>query len=182
MLRATSRLSRTAAAARGRGLMQLGAAMSTSAPKFTGKLACLDLEGVLIPEVWVNLAERVGVEALKRTTRDEPDYDKLMRYRLDIMAKEGLGIADINAAIESMDPLPGAEDMVAWLRERFQVVILSDTFYEFGMPFMKKLNHPTLFCHKLSIDPATSKITDFHAPARSEAQVDQRLPPPQLHP
>ena len=97
---------------------------------FTGKLACLDLEGVLIPEVWVNLADRVGVEALKRTTRDEPDYNKLMRYRLDIMNKEGLGMADINAAIESMEPLPGAVDMVAWLRERFQVVILSDTFYE----------------------------------------------------
>ena len=111
--------------------------------------------------MWVNLAERVGVEALKRTTRDEPDYDTLMRYRLDIMAKEGLGIKDINAAIESMDPLPGAVEMVAWLRERFQVIILSDTFYEFGMPFMKKLNHPTLFCHKLSID-ASGKITDYH--------------------
>ena len=103
---------------------------TSSSSLFTGKLACLDLEGVLIPEVWVNLADRVGVEALKRTTRDEPDYNKLMRYRLDIMNKEGLGMADINAAIESMEPLPGAVDMVAWLRERFQVVILSDTFYE----------------------------------------------------
>ena len=84
-------------------------------------------------QVWVNLADRVGVEALKRTTRDEPNYDTLMKYRLDIMKKEGLGIQDINAAIESMDPLPGAVEMVAWLRERFQVIILSDTFYEFGM-------------------------------------------------
>ena len=83
-----------------------------------------------------------------------------MQYRLDIMNKEGLGIADVNAAIESMEPLPGAVEMVAWLRERFQVIILSDTFYEFGMPFMKKLNHPTLFCHKLTIDPS-GKITDF---------------------
>jgi len=134
--------------------------MST-VPKYSAKLACLDLEGVLIPEVWVNLADRVGVEALKRTTRDEPDYNKLMRYRLDIMEKEGLGIADINAAIEAMDPMDGAADMVAWLRERYQVIILSDTFYEFGMPFMKKLGDPTLFCHKLSIEDS-GKITDFH--------------------
>ena len=137
-----------------------GRGMATQ-PAFTGKLACLDLEGVLIPEVWVNLAERVGVDALKRTTRDEPDYDTLMRYRLDIMEKEGLGIKDIQAAIDSMDPLPGAVEMVAWLRERFQVIILSDTFYEFGMPFMAKLNHPTLFCHKLTVDPS-GKITDYH--------------------
>ena len=107
------------AALRGRHAA-LGASRAASAAlgakrNYSAKLACLDLEGVLIPEVWVNLAEQVGVEALKRTTRDEPDYDKLMRYRLDIMAKEGLGIQDINAAIESMDPLPGAEDMVRCL-------------------------------------------------------------------
>merc|ERR1719331_2213155 len=155
-------LSRMRTASRLSPLVRNTAARSmSSSPVFTGKLACLDLEGVLIPEVWVNLAERVGVPALKRTTRDEPDYNKLMRYRLDIMKKEGLTIADVNAAIESMEPLPGAVDMVAWLRERFQVIILSDTFYEFGMPFMKKLNHPTLFCHKLSISP-TGEITDYH--------------------
>merc|ERR1719182_814021 len=155
-------LSRMRTASRLSPLVRNTAARSmSSSPVFTGKLACLDLEGVLIPEVWVNLADRVGVEALKRTTRDEPDYNKLMRYRLDIMNKEGLGMADINAAIESMDPLPGAVEMVAWLRERFQVVILSDTFYEFGMPFMKKLNSPTLFCHRLTVDP-NGKITDFH--------------------
>ena len=129
----------------------------------------------------MNLAERVGVEALKRTTRDEPDYDVLMRYRLDIMRKEGLTMHDINAAIDAMDPLDGAPEMVAWLRERFQaaaptcqgpsavahlpsaeqVIILSDTFYEFGLPFMKKLGHPTLFCHRLSVDSA-GNITDYH--------------------
>ena len=112
--------------------------------------------------MWVNLAERVGLDSLKRTTRDEPDYNKLMRYRLDIMEKEGLTLKDIQAAIDEMEPLPGAPEMVAWLRERFQVIILSDTFYEFGMPFMKKLGEPTLFCHKLEVEPATQKITDFH--------------------
>ena len=85
-----------------------------------------------------------------------------MRYRLDIMEKEGLTLKDIQAAIDEMEPLPGAPEMVAWLRERFQVIILSDTFYEFGMPFMKKLGEPTLFCHKLEVEPATQKITDFH--------------------
>ena len=133
LLRASSRLLRQPPRVKHFMGGNVAAPLSTAAPTFTGKLACLDLEGVLIPEVWVNLAERVGVEALKRTTRDEPDYNKLMRYRLDIMEKEGLTIKDVNAAIESMDPLPGAVDMVAWLRERFQVIILSDTFYEFGM-------------------------------------------------
>jgi phosphoserine/homoserine phosphotransferase len=164
MLRAASRVCRQLSRYGGATnvMNRCAAPLSTAAStKFTGKLACLDLEGVLIPEVWVNLADQVGVEALKRTTRDEPDYDVLMKYRLDIMKKEGLGIHDINAAIESMDPLPGAVDMVAWLRERFQVIILSDTFYEFGMPFMKKLGHPTLFCHKLSID-ANGTITNYH--------------------
>ena len=154
------------AALRGRHAT-LGATRAASAAlgakrNYSAKLACLDLEGVLIPEVWVNLAERVGLDSLKRTTRDEPDYNKLMRYRLDIMEKEGLTLKDIQAAIDTMEPLPGAPEMVAWLRERFQVIILSDTFYEFGMPFMKKLGEPTLFCHKLEVEPATQKITDFH--------------------
>ena len=125
------------AALRGRHAA-LGATRAASAAlgakrNYSAKLACLDLEGVLIPEVWVNLAERVGLDSLKRTTRDEPDYNKLMRYRLDIMEKEGLTLKDIQAAIDTMEPLPGAPEMVAWLRERFQVIILSDTFYEFGM-------------------------------------------------
>ena len=110
------------AALRGRHAA-LGATRAASAAlgakrNYSAKLACLDLEGVLIPEVWVNLAERVGLDSLKRTTRDEPDYNKLMRYRLDIMEKEGLTLKDIQAAIDTMEPLPGAPEMVAWLRER----------------------------------------------------------------
>jgi phosphoserine / homoserine phosphotransferase len=116
------------------------------------EIACLDLEGVLIPEVWINVAERTGIEALRATTRDIPDYDELMTQRLAILREHSLGIRDIQAVIDTMDPLPGAAEMLDWLRERFQVVILSDTFYEFGEPFMRKLGWPTLLCHKLEID------------------------------
>lgn len=116
------------------------------------EIACLDLEGVLIPEVWINVAERTGIESLRATTRDIPDYDELMTQRLSILREHGLGIRDIQAVIDTMDPLPGAAEMLDWLRERFQVVILSDTFYEFGEPFMRKLGWPTLLCHKLEID------------------------------
>lgn len=116
------------------------------------KLACLDLEGVLIPEVWINFAEATGIEALKATTRDIPDYDVLMRQRLDILAEHKLGLPDIQAVIGQMEPLPGAQAFLDWLRERFQVIILSDTYYEFGMPFMQKLGYPTLFCHNLETD------------------------------
>jgi phosphoserine/homoserine phosphotransferase len=116
------------------------------------EIACLDLEGVLIPEVWIHFAERTGIEALRATTRDIPDYDELMRQRLGILEREGLGIRDIQAVIDGMDPLPGAAEALLWLRERFQVVILSDTFYEFAEPFMRKLGWPTLLCHRLDID------------------------------
>lgn len=116
------------------------------------EIACLDLEGVLIPEVWINVAERTGIEALRATTRDIPDYDKLMTQRLAILREHRLGIRDIQAVIDTMEPLPGAAEMLEWLRERFQVVILSDTFYEFGEPFMRKLGWPTLLCHRLEID------------------------------
>ena len=116
------------------------------------EIACLDLEGVLIPEVWINFAERTGIDALKATTRDIPDYDQLMTQRLEILREHQLGIADIQDVIDGMDPLPGAGDALDWLRERFQVVILSDTFYEFAEPFMRKLGWPTIFCHKLEID------------------------------
>ena len=116
------------------------------------EIACLDLEGVLIPEVWINFAEKTGIEELKRTTRDEPDYDVLMQYRLDILNKHGYGIKDIQDVISTLKPVDGAAEFLDWLRERFQVVILSDTFYEFGMPFMKQLGYPTLLCHKLEID------------------------------
>ncbi len=116
------------------------------------EIACLDLEGVLIPEVWINVAERTGIESLRATTRDIPDYDQLMRQRLRILAEQRLGIADIQSVIAGMDPLPGAEECLGWLRERFQVVILSDTFYEFAEPFMRKLGWPALLCHRLEID------------------------------
>jgi phosphoserine/homoserine phosphotransferase len=125
------------------------------------EIACLDLEGVLIPEIWINVAERTGIEALRATTRDIPDYDELMQQRLRILAENGLGIADIQASIDTMDPLEGAADCLEWLRERFQVVILSDTFYEFAEPFMRKLGWPTLLCHKLGIDDA-GMIASYH--------------------
>ena len=102
-------------------------------------VACLDLEGVLVPEIWINVAERTGIPELRRTTRDEPDYDKLMQGRLRILAERGLGIGDIQHVIAGMEPLPGASECLAWLREHFQVLILSDTFYQFAKPLMRQL-------------------------------------------
>jgi phosphoserine/homoserine phosphotransferase len=124
------------------------------------EIACLDLEGVLIPEVWINFAERTGIEALRATTRDIPDYDQLMTQRLAILREHRLGIKDIQEVIDGMDPLPGALEALDWLRERFQVVILSDTFYEFAEPFMRKLGWPTILCHRLEIDEV-GMITDY---------------------
>ncbi len=115
-------------------------------------LLCLDLEGVLVPEIWIGVAERTGIAALRMTTRDEPDYDKLMRSRIAILEREGLGIADIHAVIGAMDPLPGAREFLDWARERTQVLILSDTFYQVAMPLMRKLGWPTLFCNFLDVD------------------------------
>ena len=115
-------------------------------------VACLDLEGVLIPEVWIGVAEPTGIGALRRTTRDEPDYDKLMRGRLALLAQNNLGLKDIQAVIDTMDPLPGATTFLEQLRGRYQIVILSDTYYEFAEPFMRKLGWPTLFCHRLECD------------------------------
>jgi phosphoserine/homoserine phosphotransferase len=115
-------------------------------------VACLDLEGVLVPEIWINVAERTGIAELRRTTRDEPDYDKLMRGRIRILAERGLGLSDIQRVIGGMAPLPGANEMLGWLRERFQVVILSDTFYQFAKPLMRQLDEPTLFCNDLELD------------------------------
>ncbi len=117
-------------------------------------IACLDLEGVLVPEIWINIAECTGIDALRRTTRDEPDYDKLMRNRLEILDARQLGIVQIQDVIEGMEPLEGAREFLAWLREDWQVVILSDTFYQFAKPLIAKLGHPTLFCHDLEIDDA----------------------------
>ncbi len=124
------------------------------------ELACLDLEGVLIPEIWIAFAEKTGIEALKATTRDVPDYDVLMRQRLRILDENGLKLPDIQAVIAELEPLPGAVEFVDWLRARFQLVILSDTFYEFAMPLMKPLGHPTLLCHKLVVDES-GRVTDY---------------------
>ena len=116
------------------------------------EIACLDLEGVLVPEIWIAFAEKTGIEELKKTTRDEPDYDILMQYRLDLLREHKLGLNEIQEVIATLSPLEGAADFVDWLRERFQVVILSDTFYEFACPLMKQLGYPTLLCHKLETD------------------------------
>ena len=123
--------------------------------------ACLDLEGVLVPEIWINVAERTGIEALRVTTRDEPDYDVLMRRRLAILAEHGLVLADIQAVIGSLRPLEGAAEFLHDLRERFQVLILSDTFYEFADPLMRQLGRPTLLCHRLEVD-AAGRVVDYH--------------------
>jgi phosphoserine/homoserine phosphotransferase len=125
------------------------------AHKFSSMLvACLDLEGVLVPEIWINVAERTGIAELRRTTRDEPDYDKLMRGRIEILDRHGLKLADIQSVIGGMDPLAGAPAFLEWLRERFQVIILSDTFDQFSQPLMRKLGWPTLFCNALDVDAA----------------------------
>ncbi len=125
------------------------------------QLACLDLEGVLIPEIWINFAERTGIDALRATTRDIPDYDELMQQRLRILKEHELGIGDIQEVIDGMGPLPGAKDFLVWLKERFQVIILSDTFYEFAAPLMRQLDFPTLFCHKLGI-AENGMIDSYH--------------------
>ena len=117
-------------------------------------IACLDLEGVLAPEIGINVAERTGIAALRRTTRDEPDYDKLMRGRLAILDEHRLGLPDIQAVIDGMAPLDGALDFLEWLRSRTQVIILSDTFAQFAQPLMRKLGWPTLFCNTLEIEPS----------------------------
>ena len=117
-------------------------------------VACLDLEGVLVPEIWINVSKKTGIAELSRTTRDEPDYDKLMRQRIAILDRHGLKLADIQQVIGTMEPLEGAEAFLDWLRERFQVLILSDTFDQFSQPLMRKLGYPTLFCNTLDIDAA----------------------------
>ena len=115
-------------------------------------IVCLDMEGVLIPEIWIAFAEASGIPELKRTTRDEPDYDKLMQYRIGILNEHGLGLEEIREVISTIDPIPGAREFLDELRSLTQVIILSDTFTQFGMPLMKKLNYPTLFCNTLEVD------------------------------
>ena len=117
------------------------------------RLVCLDLEGVLTPEVWIAFSEATGIVEFRKTTRDEPDYDKLMKFRIDLLAKHNLRLEAIQKVIEGMEPLPGAEDFVNNLRERVQFIILSDTFEEFARPFMVKLGFPTLFCNRLKTFP-----------------------------
>lgn len=124
-------------------------------------IACLDLEGVLVPEIWINVARKTGIEELKITTRDMPDYDALMKRRLAILDQHKLTIADIQEVIAKMGPLEGASDFVAWLRERCQVIILSDTFYQFAWPLMRQLGFPTLLCNQLEINE-NGKIVAHH--------------------
>jgi len=125
------------------------------------RIVCLDLEGVLVPEIWIEFAERTGIAELKRTTRDEPDYDRLMTYRLDLLKQHRLGLPDIQKVIADMGPLPGAKEFLDRLRETYQLIILSDTFYEFAHPLMRQLGWPTLFCHSLETD-AAGFVTHYH--------------------
>jgi len=124
------------------------------------QIVCLDLEGVLVPEIWIAFSQRTGIPEFSRTTRDEPDYDKLMRFRLGLLRQHGLKLADIQAVIAGLAPLDGARDFLDDLRSRNQVVILSDTFYEFADPLMRQLGRPTLFCHRLVID-AEGYVADY---------------------
>ena len=124
------------------------------------ELACLDLEGVLVPEIWIAFAERTGIDELRATTRDIPDYDVLMQQRLGLLQQHNLKMDDIQAVIAELEPLPGAIDFVDWLRERFQVIILSDTFYEFSQPLMRQLKWPTLLCHRLITDES-GRVVDY---------------------
>ena len=124
------------------------------------EIACLDLEGVLVPEIWIEFAKKTGIEELKATTRDIPDYDVLMKQRLRILDQHGFKLQDIQDVIATLKPLEGAVEFVNWLRERFQVIILSDTFYEFSQPLMRQLGFPTLFCHRLITDE-TGRVVDY---------------------
>ncbi len=123
-------------------------------------ITCLDLEGVLVPEIWIAFSEASGIPELKRTTRDEPDYDKLMRWRLGILKEHGLGLKEIQETIAKIDPLPGAKDFLDELRSITQVIIISDTFTQFATPLMEKLGWPTIFCNSLVVAPS-GEITDF---------------------
>jgi phosphoserine/homoserine phosphotransferase len=125
------------------------------------KIVCLDLEGVLVPEIWISFAERTGIPEFRRTTRDEPNYDTLMKYRLGLLAEHGLGLPDIQKVICAMGPMPGAREFLDKLREDCEVIILSDTFYEFAHPLMRQLAWPTLFCHSLETN-AAGMVVNYH--------------------
>ncbi|MCQ2515339.1 MAG: bifunctional phosphoserine phosphatase/homoserine phosphotransferase ThrH [Saccharofermentans sp.] len=123
-------------------------------------IVCLDMEGVLVPEIWIAFAEASGIPELKKTTRDEPDYDKLMKWRIGILKEHGLGLKEIQDTIAKIDPLPGAKEFLDSLREETQVIVLSDTFSQFAMPLMKKLGYPALFCNELEVAD-NGEITGF---------------------
>jgi len=131
------------------------------------QIVCLDLEGVLVPEIWIEFSKRTGIPELSKTTRDEPDYDKLMRGRIAILDREGLGLPDIRKVIEGMQPLEGAREFLDWLRSYSQVVILSDTYYEFAEPLMRQLGWPTLFCHELVADES-GRVRDYRLRLRDQ--------------
>ncbi len=138
---------------------------------------CLDLEGVLIPEIWQAVADRTGIDELRKTTRDIPVYDDLMRLRLGVLAEHDLPLSLIQSVIDGLDPLPGAPEFLGWARQRFQVAIISDTFYQFAMPLMAKLGWPTLLCHKLVVE--NDRIVDYRIrqpdPKRHSVRAFQSL-------
>jgi phosphoserine / homoserine phosphotransferase len=137
------------------------------------QIVCLDLEGVLVPEIWIEFSQRSGIPELSRTTRDEPDYDKLMRGRIEILDRKGLGLRDIQTVIAEMRPLEGAREFLDWLRGYCQVVILSDTYYEFAAPLMRQLGHPTLFCHDLVVD-GDGRVRDYRLRMRDQKRESVR--------
>jgi phosphoserine / homoserine phosphotransferase len=141
-------------------------------------IVCSDLEGVFVPEVWINVAEKTGIPELRRTTRDEPDYNKLMRQRMKILDEHGLKLRDIQKVIEQIKPLPGALEFINWVKERSQLIVVSDTFIQFADPLMKQLGRPTLFCHTLVMDD-TNRIIDYKLrqpdPKRKTAEALQSL-------
>lgn len=134
------------------------------------QIVCLDLEGVLVPEIWIEFSKRTNIPELSRTTRDEPDYDKLMRSRIALLEQHKLGLRDIQDVIAKMQPLDGAREFLDALRERTQVVILSDTYYEFAMPLMRHLGYPTLFCHELVAD-GTGRVADYRLRMRDHKRA-----------
>jgi phosphoserine / homoserine phosphotransferase len=137
------------------------------------QIVCLDLEGVLIPEIWIEFSQRTGIPELARTTRDEPDYDKLMRGRIDILAERGLGLPDIQKVIAGMRPLEGARAFLDGLRADCQVVILSDTYYQFAAPLMRQLGYPTLFCHELVVEP-DGRVRDYRLRMQDQKRASVR--------
>ena len=134
------------------------------------QIVCLDLEGVLVPEIWIEFSQRTNIPELSRTTRDEPDYDKLMRGRIALLLRHKLGLRDIQKVIDEMRPLDGAREFLDALRAKTQVVILSDTYYEFAAPLMRQLGYPTLFCHKLVIDDA-GRVSDYQLRLRDHKRA-----------